>query len=124
MTGDKLTQDQVNAAIVTLAGYTGQPFTDEQRAAWRNVLVTTYRSGELAEALDKWQRGPKGRIRPDPSDLSCFLPGPERVLPPNDWSLPHPDGPAPETNREMNLRMLDEVRAANKIRSKYKEAAK
>ena len=80
MTDDRLDGEQIRAALVALATWSGQPFTDEERTIWRTAL-RGYRPGELAKALDAWQRTEGGRFRPRPGDLAQFLDRPHRPQP-------------------------------------------
>lgn len=90
MTDDRLSEDGVKAAMASLAAWSGQPFPDEDRAIWRAAL-RGYRPGELAKALDAWQRTENGRYRPKPGDLAQFLDRPHRPQP-----LPFRAADAPE----------------------------
>jgi hypothetical protein len=88
-----LTDDHVRSALVTLAEWSSQRFSDEDRAAWRTAL-RGYRQGEFTQAIAAWQRTDHGHLRPRPGDLARFL-----------------ERPAARASVEQTERRLAELRA-------------
>lgn len=107
-----LSHDQINSAVLTLRAWSSQPWTDEDAHVWRNIL-RSYRVGELAAALDAWQRTAGGRYRPRPGDLSPFLVRPNSPSPYKDYVAPEEEPRDLDIGREF----IKEIRASmSKVR--------
>lgn len=107
-----MTNQEIELAISRLrSGWDKPAFTPEIIDTWRRDLVS-YTTEEFGRGLHvaKRRTGDKANWRPSPYTFASFLPDGPRIVPSNDWSAPHPDGPAPENDREMNLRKLAELR--------------
>ena len=119
-TDDRLTADQLRAALVSLAAWSGQPFSDEDRTIWRTAL-RGYRPGELAKALDAWQRTEGGRYRPRPGDLAPYL---ERPARPQPLPFTASDIPKPTpAERDFGLAALRRIRDETGLKSRLQRPA-
>jgi hypothetical protein len=71
MTSAKMTEPQVNTALAVLAKWSGQPFDDETRAAWR-LMLRSFSATEFADCAAQWSKTAWGNKRPTIGDLSKF----------------------------------------------------
>lgn len=89
MTGELLSEQQVNAVLVLLVStWPGQSMSDSQKSTWRRQL-SRLAQGEFTPAFDAWLGGSKAPYRPDVGEFMALVTARRRPA----YFEPDPDEP-------------------------------